>query len=310
MPPALETVASAQEGLVSTAQCRAAGVSADRLARLVRSGGWSRVTRGVYDSDLTRVRDRPWAHRHRRAAWAALLAFGPDAIAVGSCALALHGIQGLPRRVVPEAALPGAGRLVSRDGLRLRQFDDGMTVRRVARRLVVTPDWALAQAVPELDREHAVSVMDSALYQGAVTRSELDRAHDLARGRRGVARTHAWWELADARAESPLETRARLECVDHGLPPDQLQVPLPDADGTLRRGDMGWRLDEERWLIAEIDGAEVHDTPSALFADRTRQNSLVTSGRVHVLRFTARDLGGDGTVARSVRRTLRALAPR
>src|SRR5690606_37367270 len=99
----------------------------------------------------------------------------------------------------------------------------------------------------------------------------LAHAHDLARGRRGVERTHPWWALSDARAESPNETRVRLDCVDCGVPPDDLQVWIYDAHGRqLGRGDLGWKKRNGRWLIAEVDGAEVHSLVPALYQDRQR----------------------------------------
>lgn len=153
LPEALLHVALGQEGLVSAAQCDEHGVRSPRRSRLVAQRSWARVTRGVYDTDLVPTSRRAGQgvpeHLRRRAAWAGLLTFGPDAIAVGPCALALLGIQGLPGRITPQAALPGARETRSRDGVLLRQFDDGMTVQRVDGRYVATPDWALAQAVPE-----------------------------------------------------------------------------------------------------------------------------------------------------------------
>ncbi|WP_098462775.1 hypothetical protein [Isoptericola jiangsuensis] len=73
-------------------------------------------------------------------------------------------------------------------------------------RRAVTVERALAQAVPELPRSNGLAVLDSALHTGKVSRAGLDRSHEHARGRRGVASRHLLWELADARAESPLES--------------------------------------------------------------------------------------------------------
>ena len=177
----------------------------------------------------------------------------------------------------------------------------------VAGRLVAAPEWALAQAVPELDRDDAVAVMDSAQNTGQLTAIGLARAHDLARHRRGVHRTHEWWELSDGRAESPLETFGRLDCVDGGVPPDELQVRIHDAGGVLLGdGDLGWRQRTGRWLIAEMDGREVHEAPIALLHDRHRQNRFLIDGDADVLRFTYRDLHPRGSIARTVLRRLDA----
>jgi hypothetical protein len=298
VPTELLALAERQAGLVSASQCDAHGVNANRRSRLVDQGRWRRPTRGVFEAmpGLVAPPD-PRVHDHLRlrAAWLALLAYGPEAIAVGPCALVLLGVQGISTRVVPQATLPGARGALPRDGIRLRQFDDGMTVVQVDGRFVASPDWALAQAVPEMGRRRAVAAMDSAGHLGLLDADGLARAHDLARGRRGVARTHAWWAESDARSESPLETFARLECADVGLAPDDLQVDVVDDGTFVGRGDLGWRLPRGRWLIGEMDGTDVHGSPDALLRDRSRQNALVTHGGVEVLRFTGRDLMQPGT---------------
>lgn len=299
----LTSLASRQAGLVSAEQCSRLGVSGDRRAGLVQRGEWRRVARGVYLAEASCAADLDPDRARRRAAWTALLAYGPEAIAVGKCALALHGVLGLPATITPEAAVCRGRDRRDRDGIWLREFANGMETVEVDGRRVVTVEWALAQAVPELDRRHAVALMDSALHLRLIDERGLERAHRLARGRRGVAKTHEWWSLADGRAESPLETFGRLDCVDLGIPPDDLQVEIFDRNGRfLGRGDMGWRLKDGRWLIAEMDGQEFHDDPDALYRDRRRQNDLVQVA--DVLRFASVDVY-SGTVASTVRRHLR-----
>ncbi len=208
--------------------------------------------------------------------------------------------------IAPEVALPRASNRLSRDGMSARQFDAGMQTVLVAGRRVAFVEWAVAQAVPELPRRNGLAVVDSVLYRGLLTPTGLERAHDLARGRRGVAAAHELWELADGRAESTVESFCRLDCIDGGVPPDTLQLPLDDSPYP-ERGDLGWELGDGRWLVAEVDGKEVHDVPAAAYADRSRQNGLVSTGRFSVLRFTSADL--DGVMARTVRHALRTLRP-
>lgn len=299
VPSELLTLAGTQEGLLSAQQCDEHGVGSHRRSRLVSQGRWQKVTHAVLDTIVAPPRDRDGPRRHehlrRRAAWLGLLAYGTDAIAVGPCALVLLGVEGVRTDVRPEVALPGACAGRSRDGILLRQFDDGMTVTQIAGRWVATTDWALAQAVPEMGRMRAIAAMDSARHRGLLSAEGLAHAHDLARGRRGVARTHPWWGQSDGRAESPLETFARLDCTDSGIAPDDLQVEVVDGGRFLGRGDLGWRLPGGRWLIAELDGADVHSEPAALLRDRARQNDLVACGAVDLLRFTGRDVTTPGS---------------
>ena len=311
-PPEVLAVAHAQEGLVKTAQCDALGMSRNRLARLARQGRWVRVAPGVYDTDPVPVdhRGRPdlFDHRRRWAAWRAVLALGPRATPVGQTALVFHEVRGLPVRITPEVSVPGGSARLPPDVALVRQYDPTIPTVLVAGRRVPTVLHALAQAVPTLDRRHAVAVLDDAVHRGLITRAEVEAAHDLARERRGVERTHGWWQLVDGRAESPLETAVRLDCVDAGVPPDDLQRVLVDRQGAfLGRGDMVWRLPDGRWFWLEADGAEVHAAPAALYDDRRRQNALVADGGVVMHRVTGRDLRTPGDLGREVARRLRTL---
>ncbi|MFP3714796.1 type IV toxin-antitoxin system AbiEi family antitoxin domain-containing protein [Puerhibacterium sp. TATVAM-FAB25] len=305
-----------QEGLVRRDQLTAAGVNERRISRALAGGRLHRVAHGVYDTvatsptgrdDPDRARDDVHVHRRRRAAWLGLLAHGPDVVAVGQTALVLHGIEGLPPHVAVEVARRDRRERRARDGVVLRRYAGPRGFHLRHGRLVVPVETALAQAVPALERRTALAVLDSALRRRLVTRRGLDRAHDLARGRRGVARTHDWWDQADGRAESPAESWARADCIDAGIPPDVLQLELVDEVGkVVARCDLAWYLGGGRWLLVEIDGAAVHSAGGALYRDRARQNPLVAAGHV-VLRFTGAD-AWSGAVSRDVRPVLRARA--
>ncbi|WP_052302735.1 type IV toxin-antitoxin system AbiEi family antitoxin domain-containing protein [Cellulomonas flavigena] len=300
VPPRLLALADGQGHLVSAAQCSAEGVSPNRRASLVRAGTWTRPTHGVYDTAPADVAAPDDARR--RAAWLGLLALGPDAAAVGSCALALHGVRGLPSVVEPEVALAGGRRGRPRDGILVRRYEAPHVVVGTAR--AVPLPVALAQSLCRLPRRHVVAVLDDVLHRELLDDGETHRLVAALAGRRGCRRVRLWSELVDPRAESPLESYARLVCVDAGVPPDDLQVVVRDARGRpVARGDLGWRLPDGRWLLAEIDGREFHDVAEALLHDRHRQNALVATRGVEVLRFAAEDVS-DGSVARTVRSVL------
>lgn len=306
VPMPLLVLACGQAGLVSSAQCDESGLGRYRRHRLVAAGRASRPTRGVLDLTpiLETVGLAPAGgpdHRRRRAALLALLAHGPEAIAAGQSALALLGVHGLPREIRSEAAMPGGTPRSTRDGIVVRCYRGAIPTITVGTFRVAAPVWALAQAVRELERDDAVCVLDSAVQRGLVGPRDLDEVARLARGRPGASRVRGWWPLVDGRSQSPLETRARLQCLDAGVPPDELQVPIRDAAGrVVARGDLGWRLRRGRWLIAEIDGAGPHAEPEALFADRERQNAVLGTGRVDMLRFTAREVASRGLIPAAV----------
>jgi len=265
---------------------------------------WDRVTHGVFDVTPQRDRRRDADHRRRRAAWLAMLAFGPEAIAVGPCALALHGVRGLPLEIVPQVSLPSGHPRRSRDGIRVRQFAV-VGVERLGAGAVPGLVTALVQALPELPRDNAVAVLDDVLHRGVLSIGDLAGVRLAMHGRRGAASCQSWWELVDARSESPLETFARLQCADAGVAPDQLQVEIRSSSGRiLGRGDMGWRLGDGRWLIAEIDGREFHEAPEAVLHDRRRQNAMLATGRVDLFRFTSADIAARDVIPATVRAAL------
>lgn len=293
LPAPLIRLAQRQDGLLSSAQCSRFGVDGSRRRALIRHGLVTSTLRGVLDVDASlgpEIGGDPLHRRRRKDARTGLLALGGDAVAVGQSALALLDVEGLPLRLRSEVAVPHAQYRRPRGPVVVRCFD-GFPALLVSGARVAAPAWALAQAVCELDRGAAVAVVDSALHRHLVRPEHLPEILALIRGRRGAATVREWWDLVDGRAASPLETRARLQCVDGGIPPDDLQVPVHGGDGrVVARGDLGWRLPGGRWLIAEIDGRGPHDTPESLYVDRSRQNAVASTGAADLFRFTRLDL--------------------
>lgn len=107
--------------------------------------------------------------------------------------------------------------------------------------------------------------------------------------------------MADARAESPLESLARLELVEGGLAV-QPQVHI--------RGVGRVDMVVEGKLVVETDGREFHDTDDAFARDRKRDRALHGMGLV-VLRFTRTDVvSAPGLVLADTLRALRAVTAR
>jgi hypothetical protein len=289
LPHSLLSAAELQEGLVSRAQCEAAGIDKHAVALLIRHGRWRRVTRGVYDTDPEPVerrrRDSYHDHVRRRAAWIGMLAV-PDGIATGACALVLHGLGELATDIVPEAARPGGMHAEVGDSVTLRRYrsfdDEPYRGRRIAS---VVP--ALAQALPFFSRAEGVAVLSGALREGHLDGSGLQGVRELLRGRRGAARAHGLLDLAEIRDGSTAETSARLSFIDSGVPPDGQQVTFAVAGVFLARVDFVWTLPDGRYVVAEIDGRAFHSGDAMLADDATRQNGLIATDRLVVFRFPA-----------------------
>ncbi|HKC18588.1 MAG TPA: DUF559 domain-containing protein [Candidatus Dormibacteraeota bacterium] len=93
-----------------------------------------------------------------------------------------------------------------------------------------------------------------------------------------------------------METRTRVKLLVAGLPAPCVQADLHDASGAfLGRVDLFY---PDVRLVIEYDG---QNHKGSLAADLRRQNALINAG-YNVLRFTAADVLGQGSVAAEVRR--------
>lgn len=290
-------------------QCYAAGVDRRRIHRLVRHGVWRREGDHVIDTDpvppSTRVRDDYFDHIRRRSAVKGLLV-RPGSAAVGAAALALHGVAGLPRHIEPEVSLPRGARHRGRDGVIVRQYGNFETEQYGSWRIAKI-EHALAQALPRLSRDDAVAVVSSALNKGLIDQAGLVKVERLLHGRRDAGPALGWLSLANGKDESPAETDARLSCIDHGIPPDRVQVVFHKDGKFLARCDFAWLLPDGRWLVVEIDGVGPHSTPEALVKDAPRQNRLLATGQIVMLRFKPADNDQPGGIGAAVAARLEEL---
>lgn len=279
-------VAAARDGVVTLAQARAAGFNVHEVQRLCRSGRWRAISRGGYLVDADLYDGIPRRARIR----AAVASFGPGAAVVLGTAAELHGIEGLRRTESIHLSVPGpAARpaplahpevVVHQLVIAPAQFG------RVAGIMATDPLRTVSDLILREERYTAICLLDSALNRRLLSADDLQLVPSLLRGRRGAVTARAYLAEADGLAQSPLETRTRLRCVDGKVPPDALQLEVRDHDGYLIGvGDMGWRAPR---VIAEADGRGPHGSPDALFADRHRQNRLLNAGWT-VLRFTWAD---------------------
>jgi hypothetical protein len=126
-----------------------------------------------------------------------------------------------------------------------------------------------------LRRPRALATLDSALHAKACMVAELESAVDEQKGRRGIVRVRELLAHADGRAESPMESEARLVFIDHGLPLPELQYEIVDHCGDLWRVDFAW-LDAK--VVAEYDSMEWHANPEIWKRDRLKMARLKDCG--------------------------------
>lgn len=253
---------AARQGFVLTcAQSRQDGLDPASRRRLLYRGSWWQPRRGVvapFALPLVDANDRgqlalAQRRQHVLAATAAALARPGQVISGRSSAV----LRGLPTFAIPTVPELGAGAEL-RPGrgprahlwaatLSAEDVDDwyGAAVTTVARTVV---DCA------RHDRLDGIMAADAALHDGLVTEAELEKALERAAGWPFVRRARSVIELADGRAESPLESLTRLRIAGSGLPLPDLQVWVDDPwTGRRYRVDGLWAA---QGLVLEVDGRD------------------------------------------------------
>lgn len=140
----------------------------------------------------------------------------------------------------------------------------------------------LARTLPFTD---GVVVADSVLSQEKAARPELLAVLRTCTNWPGVQRARRVVAFADERAESPLESAARVVFDQSGLEAPDLQVTVRTRNAAARV-DFLWR---EQKVIAEADGLAKYNGKDDLIAQFARDRQLRDAG-YRVVHFTWREL--------------------
>ena len=191
------------------------------------------------------------------------------AVCLGTAA-AMHGFDTEEPRDLHVLDPPGC-HLRSADGLVVHRRD-GAPLVLVDGRRATSPPWTAVEVARLLRRPRALATLDAALRSGTCSRPDLWRAAIEQAGRRGIVAVRNLIPLADPRAESPMESEARLAMIDGGLPTPELQYEIVDGNGELRRLDFAW---PNQRVAVEYDGEDWHSGVEAMRRDRRRQAALL-----------------------------------
>jgi very-short-patch-repair endonuclease len=270
------------------AQALLAGVSPDQL----RGRSRRRIVQGWY-----RWEGCPGAGRANLVSIAASLP-GGGALS-GVTAARLHGLD-LAEPDRPEVVVPAGSTVSGRAEAVVRkiQLAPGDVLRRDGLP-VTSPLRTCFDLAGRLPLVEAVVAIDMALHAGLVDLDDFRRYVGERDGVAGVVGARRVIDLAEPKAESPMETRLRLLLLRAGLPRPQAQVGLHDARGSfVGRPDL---YHPEARLGLEYDGENHRDR---LISDNRRQNRLQAIG-VLLLRYTGADVREQPTqIVTEVRRAL------
>jgi hypothetical protein len=250
-------------GGLATADLLQTVMSRKMVRNHVRSGDIVRVCHGVYAIAPPDVTGKLAALE---------LMVGKTMVACMGTAADLQGFdtEGDPRMHVLD---PGI-RVRPSKGVMVHQRV-GAPLCSVGGRLATAPAWTAVEVARTLRRPRAIATLDAALRAGVCTTAELKAAADEQKGRRGIVRVRELLVHADGRAESPMESEARLVFIDHGLPPPIPQYEIIDRCGTLWRVDFAWPAVK---VVAEYDSMEWHAKPEIWKRDRMKVARLKDCG--------------------------------
>lgn len=259
-------VAARQDGVVSRAQLRAAGLTDRVVDRRIEAGTLRPVHRGVYAVGYRRLTRSALCR-------AAVLAGGPTAalshrdagsewslirIRKGPISVTVPGTTGRPQRrtiTLHRAPLP-PGDVVVRNGFRITS---------PSRTLI---DLAALLSTRELER-----ALDEAHYLNRLSARTLAEALRRSRGRpgtRALRRALAHHELGSTRTETAIEERFLMLIRDAGLPQPRCQVWIG-----RHRVDFLWPAHR---LVVETDGERSHRGERRQAGDAERDTALEARG--------------------------------
>jgi hypothetical protein len=265
------------------------GVTVSRMRSLVHSGDLVRVRYGVYATRQAVISTEGDPRRtHALQVAATVAAVGRDTAASHQSAAVIHGIELLthPRLVTLTRPPSRRGSRRRSDGILFHAAEvpaEHMT-RLFGIRVTTAPRTVvdLARTSPFMA---AVVAADSALRARMTTRAELEAMCEACGQWPGVRKARQVAAFSDSRAESVLESCARVVFRELGLEPPELQVTVC-CDGSVFRVDFLWA---QHRTIAEADGLAKYASRDDILA-QFRRDRLLRDAGYKVVHFTWREL--------------------
>jgi hypothetical protein len=268
LPLACRDVVELQQGVISRSQATGGGMGSAAVGRLVRSGRWQPLHRGVYLA-FTGEPSR------EAVLWAALRRAGVGAMLSHQTAAEVSGLADGPSSLI-HVTIPGSRRVSAIPGIVVHRSNRAQFTGHPSQ---LPPRTRIEETV--LDLAHQSTTFDAALgWVCAGCQRRLTTAERL-RTATGARKKLRWrGELTDALGEvgdgvhSVLEYRyVRQVERPHGLPGAARQA-------RISRGDRHWYLDNlyaDFLLCVELDGRDTHSFDRR-WLDIRRDNAAAAEG--------------------------------
>ncbi len=208
------------------------------------------------------------------------LVLPPGAAVARQCAAWLHGVDA---RTPAESHLPvplqcvvdSARHPVHRPGVKCYSAELlDRDVCEIAGIPVTTPARTTLDVLRWYNSGAALGCADAFARRGLIVPAALAQELERWRGRYGVATARELVVAIDGRADSALESAARLRSLQAGIPRPDLQIEVRWG-GQVRRIDFGWR---DARVGVEAYGQEFHTGADRVASDADREAWLNARG--------------------------------
>lgn len=283
LPPKLAAIAAAQGGPFTTAQALNAGFDEREIYRLMKSGTWVRLRRGVYAERIVVPDDE--LGRHVLQLRAALLTLHHQAAASHVTSAALHNISLLDADF-SHVHITREGCGSSRTEAGICHHDASLPAGHLTKVGDIVATTA-ARAVLDIARTNTLPAglvaAESALQLELTTRAELREVLQYCVDWPGARDASRVVSFASTFSESAGESLARLAFDSLGLPAPLQQVEIYDNAGFVARLDFLW---DEMHTAGEFDGRLKYTNadPDVLYKEKLREDRLRDAG-IEVFRF-------------------------
>lgn len=300
----LQRLLAAERGATTSRALAALGIGPAKRETLVRQAVLLRVGRGALVDAAAYALAPPREQHIMRAV--AIARTWPAGVAISHTSAA--PMLDLPLPMQPPERVHGCrmstGQHRKNSVYTIHTGYAGATFTRLHGVDLLEPRFTVMGVAEQLGRDAAVMAADAALHRNMVTKESLTEACDARPNHPAHATLQRAIELADARTESPGETRSRLLLLGLGFMPIP-QVEIRDAGGSFI-GRVDFLLEGTR-VIVEFDGMTKYGSHEDLVAEKRRELRLQRAGYV-VVRLVWADLAHPDRVRHLLNGALAAAA--
>ncbi|MDV7132696.1 type IV toxin-antitoxin system AbiEi family antitoxin [Williamsia muralis] len=293
-------------GAVTRGELMGLGYTPSEIRSALRAGVVYALAPGIFA--LPTLRALPREDQHREFSCAMARRLDHRYVLGAHSAAVLHGLPlwDVDTSIVHLSLPTGDSHSGSRTSKHVRVQRDARppAVMHVNGIPVATPARAVVDLARRASFASAVVTGDAALHRGLCTKADLEAELDLIVGSPGYPQACRAVAMMDGLAESPLESRSRVDIFDGGLPNPALQLEIVDArGGFVARVDFAW---PEQLVVGEADGLIKYnrdDLKAVLRREKYRTDRITEQGW-RVVRWSSADLATPGLVVGRLRAAL------